>query len=173
MAARLQMKLGVVAEQDRLPDSPDTVIVVEPSNGSVARSKGLLYLLVSSRLGGARAAEATRLAAETIRNEYYYDESGIRSSLIKAIGLANKRLAHGRDRLDLGGGEFGPIGVAAAVVRGSELYVTTVGPADAYLTRQARLSTLPDAQRDHGLPTASIRPSVWRGEIQVGDELVL
>src|SRR5918998_5098734 len=102
MAARLQMKLGVVAEQDRLPDSPDTVVVVEPSTGSVARSKGHLYLVVTSRLGGPRAREATRLAAETIRNEFYYDESGVRSSLLKAIGLANKRLAHQRERLDLG-----------------------------------------------------------------------
>ena len=48
MAVRLQMKLGVVAEHDRLADSPDTLIVVEPSVGSVARSKGHLYLLVTS-----------------------------------------------------------------------------------------------------------------------------
>ena len=33
MAVRLQMKLGVVAEHDRLPDSPDTLVVVEPSVG--------------------------------------------------------------------------------------------------------------------------------------------
>ena len=39
MAVRLQMKLGVVAEHDRLPDSPDTLVIVEPNVGSVARSK--------------------------------------------------------------------------------------------------------------------------------------
>ena len=50
MAVRLHMKLGVVAEHDRLPDSPDTLVVVEPSVGSVARSKGHLYLLVTSRI---------------------------------------------------------------------------------------------------------------------------
>ena len=33
----------------------------------------------------------------------------------------------------------GPVGVAVAVVRGRELYVATVGPAEAYLIRQARL----------------------------------
>ena len=95
MAVRLQMKLGVVAEHDRLPDSPDTIIVVEPSVGSVARSKGNLYLLVTSLADGNRIDEATRLAAETIRNEYYYDESaGIRVCLQKAIATANKRLLH-------------------------------------------------------------------------------
>ena len=40
MAVRLQMKLGVIAETDHVIDSPDTVVVVEPSVGSVARSKG-------------------------------------------------------------------------------------------------------------------------------------
>ena len=175
MAVRLQMKLGVVAEHDRLPDSPDTLVVVEPSVGSVARSKGLLYLLVTSRISSRHALEATRLAAETIRNEYYYDESaGIRVCLQKAIGTANKRLAHQADRLGLKSTDGnGPIGVAVAVVRGNEMYVATVGPAEAYLIRQARLSTLPDPHRERGLPSGELEPDVWRGEVSVGDSLVL
>ena len=160
MAVRLQLKLGVVTEQDRLPDSPDVVVVVEPSVGSVARTKGNLYLLVTSRITGPRALEATRVVAETIRNEYYYDESaGIRQCLTKVLGIANKRLAHQRDRLGLhGDGTDGPIGVGVAVVRGSEMYVATVGPAEAYLIRQARLSTLPDPHRERGLPSATSSP---------------
>ncbi len=175
MAVRLHMKLGVVAEQDRLADSPDTLIVVEPSVGSVARSKGHLYLLVTSRISSRHALEATRLAAETIRNEYYYDESaGIRVCLQKAIATANKRLAHQADRLGLKSSDGnGPIGVGVAVVRGSEMYVATVGPAEAYLIRQARLSTLPDPHRERGLPSGELEPDVWRGEISVGDSLVL
>ena len=51
MAVRLQMKLGVVAETDRLPDSPDTLVAVEPAIGSTSRSKGNLYLLVTG-VGG-------------------------------------------------------------------------------------------------------------------------
>ena len=175
MAVRLQMKLGVVAEHDRLPDSPDTLVVVEPSVGSVARSKGHLYLLVTSRISSRHALEATRLAAETIRNEYYYDESaGIRVCLQKAIATANKRLAHQADRLGLKSTDGnGPIGIGVAVVRGSEMYVATVGPAEAYLIRQARLSTLPDPHRERGLPSGALEPDVWRGEISVGDSLVL
>jgi hypothetical protein len=66
------------------------------------------------------AQEATQLAAETIRSEYYYDESaGIRVCIQKAITSANKRLNHQRDRLSLhGDGENGPIGIGVAVVRG-------------------------------------------------------
>ena len=175
MAVRLHMKLGVIAEHDRLPDSPDTVVVVEPSVGSVARSKGHLYLLVTAQVRTRHALEATRLTAETIRNEYYYDESaGIRVCLQKAIATANKRLVHQADRLGLKSqGGNGPIGVGVAVVRGNEMYVATVGPAEAYLIRQARLSTLPDPHRERGLPSGDIEPDVWRGEISVGDSLVL
>ncbi len=175
MAVRLQMKLGVVPAPDRLPDSPDTVVVVEPTIGAVARSKGSLFLLVTSRLPGGRAREATRLAAETIRDVYYYDESaGIRVCLEKAVSLANKKLGHQRDRFGLRHEPVnGPIGVAVAVVRGSEMYVATVGPAEAYLIRGARLSTLPDPHRERGLPTTDLEPDVWRGEIAVGDSLVL
>ena len=173
MAHRLQMKLGVVPEVDRLPDSPDTVLHVEPTVGSQARSKGHLYILVTSRTGGAKAREATRLVAESIRSEYYYDESaGIRVCLIKAIQAANKRLAHVREKSILASNP-GPIGVGVAVVRDNELYVGTVGPAEAYLSRGARLSTLPDPHRDRGLPSADLEPDVWRGEMNVGDQLVL
>ena len=176
MAVRLQLKLGAVTEQDQLADSPDAIVVVEPSVGSVARSKGNLYLLVTSRITGNRAREATRMIADTIRNEYYYDESaGIRQCLTKVMGVANKRLAHQRDRYGMGhpGADGGPIGVAVAVVRGRELYVATVGPAEAYLIRQARLSTLPDPNRDRGLPVDELEPEVWRGELSVGDSLCL
>ncbi|HXI80995.1 MAG TPA: hypothetical protein VNM34_09290 [Verrucomicrobiae bacterium] len=175
MAVRLQMKLGVISEPDRASDSPDTIVVVEPSVGSVARSKGHLYLIVTSTIASARAQEATQLAAETIRGEYYYDESaGIRVCIEKAIASANKRLGHQRERLGLHGTEDnGPIGIAIAVVRGNELYVATIGPAEAYLIRQARLSTLPDPHRERGLPTSAFEPDVWRGEISVGDSLVL
>ena len=175
MALRLQMKLGVLAERDRLPDSPDTVLVVEPTVGSQARTKGQLYLLVTSMVPGARAREATRLVADAIRHEYYYDESaGIRVCVVKAILAANKRLAHARERSGLGHVEgMAPVGVGIAVVRDHELYVATVGPAEAYLSRGARLSTLPDPHRERGLPTEDLEPDVWRGEINVGDQLAL
>src|SRR3954465_14076638 len=129
MAVRLHMKLGVVAEHDRLADSPDTLVVVEPAVGSVARTKGHLYLLVTSRVSSRHALEATRLAAETIRNEYYYDESaGIRVCIQKAIATANKRLVHQADRMGLKSPEGnGPIGGGLAGVRGSGMYGATVG----------------------------------------------
>src|SRR5262249_4855837 len=83
-------------------------------------------------------------------------------------------LNHQRERLGLHGtGDNGPVGIGIAVVRNNELYVATIGPAEAYLIRQARLSTLPDPNRERGLPTGDLEPDVWRGEINVGDSLVL
>ena len=173
MAHRLQMKLGVVPDAERATDSPDTAIHVEPRVGAQTRTKGHLFLLVTSRVPGSRARDATRLVADSIRSEYYYDESaGIRVCLVKAIQVANKRLSHARERGALGSGP-GPIGVGLAVVRDNELYVCTVGPAEAYLNRGARLSTLPDPHRDRGLPSPDVEPDVWRGEINVGDQLLL
>lgn len=176
MAVRLHMKLGFVPETDRLAESPDTIRAHEPAVGAVVRSKGSLFLLVTSSAKGARVRDATRLVADTVEHDYYYDESaGIRVCLAKAIRAANRRLAHGGDRLGLGreDPENGPIGIAAAVVRGGELYVATIGPAEAYLIHQGRLAVLPDPHRERGLPTPNIDPEVWRGELVVGDALVL
>ncbi len=174
MAVRIKVQLGVVAESERLPDSADAILVVEPTTGSQARSKGSLYLLVSSKLTGPRVRELTSATAAAIRDAYYYDESaGIRVVMEKAITSANRRLAHHRERLGVDGDGGGPIGVGMAVVRGSELYVATAGPAEAFLIRGARLSTLPDPERSRGLPRDGLIPDVWRGEMSVGDQLVI
>src|SRR5664280_3584035 len=174
MAARLHMKLGLVAEPERLEDSPDTVAIVEPTIGATARSKGSLFLVVTAVGRGRRLDEATRLVADTIQAEYYYDESaGLVVCLEKAIRAANRRLLAQRERLGLGTGPTGPIGIGLAVVRGNELYVVTTGPAEAYLVRQAHLLTLPDAARANGLPMEEVTPEVWRGEGGGRDSRVL
>jgi hypothetical protein len=176
MAVRLQMKLGYAADAARPPGSPDAILSEEPTIGSVVRSKGSLYLIVTARTIGPRVSEATRMVAQAIRDAYYYDESaGIVVCLEKSIRAANKKILHQRDRLggDRSDEANGPLGVGLAVVRGSELYVVSVGPAEAFLVRQARLSTLPDPNRARGLPSNDLEPSVWRGEINVGDSLVI
>ena len=66
------------------------------------------------------------MAAQTIRREYYYDESaGISIVLEKAVRTANRKL-RGREGSGL---PAGSIGITLAVVRGNELYVATVGDA--------------------------------------------
>jgi serine/threonine protein phosphatase PrpC len=172
MAVRFHTNLGFVPEDERLDSSPDTVLVQEPTVGAIGRSKGNLYAIATARGASERARDATRLVLETIGREYYYDESaGIPICLEKAIRTANSRLAHRRDlHLPAAGG----IALAVAVLREHELYVATVGDADAFLARQGQFRTLPAGDRGPGLPTAGqLRVEVWRGELLVGDVLLL
>ncbi|MGO9179022.1 MAG: hypothetical protein ACLQHS_07085 [Candidatus Limnocylindrales bacterium] len=170
MAVRLHTNLGLVPEDERLEASPDAVLVQEPTIGATARSKGSLYAIASARGATVRAREGTRLLLETIQREYYYDESaGIPICLQKAIRTANRRLARRDLHLPPGG-----LAAAVAVVRDRELYVATVGDADAFLARQGRFLTLPDAERGPGLPTpGDLEVDVWRGELLVGDVVLI
>ncbi len=174
MAVRLQMKLGVVAETERLEDSPDTVAVVEPTIGATSRTKGNLYLVVAGVGRSRRLQEATRILADTIQAEYYYDESaGLVGCLEKAIRTANRRVLAQREHLGVGPGGHAQLGLGVAVVRANELYVVTVGPVRAYLVHQAHLLTLPLADGQEALPDESLAPRIWRGEIVAGDTLAL
>lgn len=171
MGSRLELKYGLVAEADRLSTSADAMLVNEPATGSKVRSKGTLYLVVSSAKLGGRARDASALVADTVRREYYYDESaGVPICLEKAIRSANRKLRGSREGAGL---PPGVLGIAVAIVRQTELYVATIGDAEAYLVRAARL-LMPDHSAAQGLPADdSLRVDVWRGEIAVGDSLLL
>ena len=149
MGSRLELKYGLVADADRLATSADSMLASEPATGSKVRTKGNLYLVVSSGKVGGRARDATAQVADTIRREYYYDESaGVPICLEKAVRTANRKLRGSREG---GGLPPGIIGIAVAVVRTNELYVATIGNAEAYLVRAARL-LMPDHTATPGLP---------------------
>lgn len=171
MATRLEIQHGLISERDRLSTSADTVSVTRPSTGSKTRSKGVLFIVVGSDIPGPRAREASKLVAETIRHEYYYDESaGVPVCLEKAVKVADRRLRSSREGAGL---PPGSLGVAAAVIRNNELYLATLGAAEAYLVRSARL-LMPDRSAPGGLPgDDSLSVDVWRGELSVGDGLLL
>ena len=140
-------RIGSISERDRLPTSADTLSVTRPTTGSKTRSKGVLFVLVGSTVPGPRTREATKLVADTIRHEYYYDESaGVPVCLEKAIKSADRRLRSSREGAGL---PPGSLGVAAAVIRNNELYLATLGAAEAYLVRAARL-LMPDRSAARG-----------------------
>ena len=66
MAVRLQMKLGVVAEHERLPDSPDTLSSSSRASGSVAARRATCTC--SSRRAIARATRSRRRASSPRRS---------------------------------------------------------------------------------------------------------
>src|SRR3990170_6758911 len=107
MPPRLEITHGLIAEPDRLSTSADTISVTRPSTGSKTRSKGTLYVVVNSAVPGPRAREATRLVAETIRREYYYDESaGPPVCLEKAMRAASRSLLGSREGMGLAPGSL-------------------------------------------------------------------
>lgn len=171
MAVRLEIAHGLVSDSGRLSTSSDTLGVTEPSTGSKTRTKGVLHLVVSSSVQGPRAREATARVAETIAREYYYDESaGVPVCLEKAVKSADRRLRGSREGAGL---PPGALGIGVAVIRDTELYLATIGGVEAYLVRSARL-LMPDRQAATGLPAdEGMRLDVWRGELAVGDALVL
>src|SRR3954451_25387060 len=169
MSSRLQLKHGLVAERDRLSTSADSMLVTEPATGSKSRTKGNLYVLVSSAIVGGRARDAAAAAAQTVQREYYYDESaGIPILLEKCFRSANRKL-RGRDGSGI---QPGSIGIAVAVIRGNELYVATVGAVSAYLVRSARL-LVPEHKAGPGVPANDVTVDVRRGELAIGDSVVL
>jgi len=172
MAVRLHTKLGLIPDEERLEASPDAVVVHEPTIGATSRSKGSLFAVIAASAGGAKTREATQYLADEIERSYYYDESaGIPICLEKALQGANRRLVHRREAHGL---QPGSVGIAVAVVRERELYVATAGEVDAFLARAGGLLTLPEEERGPGVPTTDdLRVDVWRGELLVGDVLVL
>jgi hypothetical protein len=169
MSSRLLLKHGLVAERDRLSSSADSMLVTEPATGSKSRTKGNLYVLVSSAVVGGRARDAAAAAAQTVQREYYYDESaGIPILLEKCFRSANRKL-RGRDGSGIGQGS---IGIGVAVVRGNELYVATVGAVAAYLVRAARL-LVPEHKPGPGIPANDVQVDVWRGDLAAGDTVLL
>ena len=171
MATRLQITHGLVAEPDRLSSSGDSLSVTRPTTGSKTRSKGVLFVLVGSAITGPPARDATNLVSDTIRREYYYDESaGVPICLEKAVKSADRRLRGSREGAGL---PPGSLGVAAAVIRNNELYLATIGPVEAYLVRNARL-LMPDRGAPAGLPSDdNLAVDVWRGELSVGDAVLM
>ena len=149
MATRLEITHGLIGERDRLSTSADTLSVTRPTTGSKTRSKGVLFIARRLDHPGPAGPRSHHARAETIRHEYYYDESaGVPVCLEKAIKSADRRLRSSREGAGL---PPGSLGVAAAVIRNNELYLATIGAVEAYLVRYARL-LMPERSAPAGLP---------------------
>ena len=75
MTNRLATRLGLPAPEDRLPGALDLVRFHEPTTGSLARTKGSLFLLAQLTGGEAHLARAAGEALEQLEHDYYYDLS--------------------------------------------------------------------------------------------------
>lgn len=114
----------------------------EPETTEQREAQGLLYVLADG-MGGHNAGEvASRLAVETVLDEYYRESAGdVEADLRRAIELANARI-YERGQVSKGEAGMGTT-VVTVVVRGNELYVGHVGDSRAYRARGEQIFQLP------------------------------
>ena len=186
MTQRLVTRLGLPAPEDRLPGALDLLHFHEPATGSLARTKGSLFLLAQLTGGDAHVARAAGEALEQIQHDYYYDLSaGSLGALGKALTNANRRLYHQRGRLGIP--RRAGVSVIAMAIRGREAHVAKLGPAAAVILREGRMYELPPPPAVHEEDprvrerrvaatlgeALEIQPYTWHGELAPGDRLAL
>lgn len=186
MSNRLATRIGLLPAEDRPAGSGDVVRFHEPATGSLARTKGSLFLLAQVTGGDAALRRAARDALEALERDYYYDLSaGVVGSLSKALATANRRLYHQRAKLGIP--RRGGVSVIGLAVRGREAHVAKLGPAAAVILRDERMYELPPPPpvdeedprvRERRVAATlgealEIQPYTWRGELAAGDRLAL
>jgi hypothetical protein len=186
MSSRLATRLGLPAPEDRLPGAMDLVRFHEPATGSLARTKGSLFLLAQLTGGDAHLARAAGDALEQLQHDYYYDLSaGSLGALAKALANANRRLYHQRGRLGIP--RRAGVSIIAMAIRGREAHVAKLGPAAAVILREGRMYELPPPPAVHEEDprvrqrrvaatlgeALEITPYTWKGELAPGDQMAL
>ena len=96
MSSRLATRLGLPAPEDRLPGAMDLARFHEPATGSLARTKGSLFLLAQLTGGDAHLARAAADALEQLQHDYYYDLSAGSSNTTRSKASAGRSSADGR-----------------------------------------------------------------------------
>lgn len=145
--------------------------------------KGRLYIVAETDQDVARGRDACQLVMQTIGRLFYSDSSySVTSSLRKAMSAANKALYD--QNFSAPPQKRAVVGVTCAVVKGSDLYIAQVRPAQAFVLAGTRLRALPP------LPTAvaggavgfklsavgaslSIEPEFYRAALNPGDVLLI
>jgi len=186
MSNRLATRIGLVAAEERAPDSLDLLRFHEPTVGADVRTKGSLFLLAQVTGSDPAVGRAAAEALQAMERDYYYDLSaGAAGAIAKALAGANRLLYHQRARLGLP--RRGGVSIVALVVRGREGHVAKLGPAAAVIVRDGRMFELPPPpsvteedprvrQRrvaDSLGEALEIQPYTWQGELAPGDRIAL
>lgn len=176
MVTAFSTKVGVSLGD---PGRPDHVAVIrEPRTGETLRTKGRLYVLVEVEGRDPATRAVAQEAADTLREEYYYDRSaGIEVALRRAALSANRKI-----RSSLRVGET--LHLACVVLCRNEAYTLRVGAAETFLLRRARLfvpGDVPGELTDYAFRAQTpprgadheILVAVWREQVVSGDTFIL
>jgi serine/threonine protein phosphatase PrpC len=175
-------------------DNQDAVFLPEVA---LAQEKGYLFALADGMGGYANGALASKLALETLSNDFY-NRNGTPGQVSLRKGVENANLQIFKAAQQLGSGRMGTT-LTAAFICGSSLFLAHVGDSRAYLVRGQKAAVLtndhttvgdlvrmrvisPEKVRDHpnrsiltrsvGL-TMFINPELSRFSLREGDRLLL
>lgn len=125
----------------------DAVLVYQPTDPGQARLDGSLYVIADGQGGAQRSRIASSYAAQKVMSSYYSsDEPDLGLRLQWAIQEANLDLFnHAKERPEL---VKLTTSLVAAVVRGEQLIIASVGSARAYLIRDGVIRQI---NHDHTL----------------------
>ena len=168
--------------------SSDMVLVAEPAGLFAPEArKGQLYIVAEADQDVARGRDACQLASRTIRKLFYGDSSySVTSALRKAISAANKALYE--HNFSVSPAKRAVVGVTCAVIKGNDLYIAQILPAQSYVLSDGKLRAIPDRPglepgRVRLRPafikpgalgaSLSVEPEFYRALLRPGDALLL
>jgi len=167
---------------------PNSDMVLEAAQAGLftpESRKGQLYIVAEADQDVARGRDACQVVIHTIRRLFYDDSSfSVTSALRKAISAANKALYE--QNFNASPQKRAVVGVSCAVVKGTDLYIAQIQPAQAYVLAGGKLRALPSIPAWGSAPeitsffkpgaigaSLSIEPEFYRAVLNVGDTLLM
>ncbi len=145
--SRLTTEVWPVTHPGQAPENEDTVLVYQPPDPQRVRLDGSLYIVADGMGGAQRGKVASYYAAARVMHAYYNSQEpdlGLR--LREAVEIANAELyAYAQRRPELV--KLGTT-IVAAVIRGEQMHVASVGDSRAYVIREGEIHQI---TRDHTL----------------------
>jgi serine/threonine protein phosphatase PrpC len=165
----------------------DMVLAAEPAGLFAPEArKGRLYITAEAEGDVARGRDACQLVIKTIRKLFYEDASySVTASLRKAIVASNKALYE--HNFGVAATKRAVVGVTCAVVKGGDLYIAQILPAQAYVLAGGKLRALPpilswNSGQSAATPllkpsaigtSLSVEPEFYRAVLNPGDGLLV
>lgn len=167
----------------------DTLLqCVAAQDTSIEAHRGELFVLLEGSGDLAKQRAALQLVMRTMRKTFYENESfSIQSGLRRAIVATNQALYEYNVGLPVA--RRCVLGMSAVVIKGNDIYVAQILPAQLYLRHQGELRAIPidltwrNNQNRVGSLTGvstnllggslSVEPEFYRAQLQIGDSLIL
>ncbi len=154
--------------------SPGAIAMSPPRRAARGRDSDSFFSLISLAPGERQPATFYKSLLDALTETYYNTTGGVTTAMREAIAAASQQV-YTFNRVET---DFVTVGLACAVLRGSELFVAVVGPARAFLIHGHGPERMPsDFELHEGVLAlgAEVEPDIrlYRHHVQPGDFLLL